>query len=236
MVRKFKEEWKVWGNVFDIYTLRNLHNLSNAGYFDRIASPVSVGKEANIFTAIRRGKKPVIIKIYRLQTCDFNRMYDYIKQDPRYIGLKRKRRKIIFAWAQREYRNLLKAREAGVRVPIPLAVRDNILIIEYVGDDYVALQLKNNAPKNKMAFFDKVVEYMGMLWHKAGIVHGDLSHFNILNYRETPVFIDFSQATTTKAVNAMELLERDVKNICNFFRKIGLKVDNEEIKDRILKR
>lgn len=236
MPKKSKEIWKTWGNVFDNYTLRNIFKLISQGYFEELKSPISIGKEANLFTAETKDHKAVVVKIYRLETCDFNRMYDYIKLDPRFLNLKKQRRQIIFAWTQREYRNLLKARAVGVRVPIPITHIDNILVLEFIGDDYVALQLKNHLPKNKQIFFDKIVEYMRLLWQKANLVHGDLSQFNILNYNENPVFIDFSQATDIKACNAMELLERDIKNVCIFFRKIGLKVDDAGVKKIILQK
>ena len=101
MARKWKEEWKVYENVFDNYTYRNLFKLQSKGYFESLLSPISVGKEANVFSAITKDQKLVIVKIYRLQTCNFNKMYDYIKLDPRYEHLKKQRRKIIFAWTQR---------------------------------------------------------------------------------------------------------------------------------------
>ena len=237
MARKArKEEWKVWGNVFDNFTNRNLFKLKSQGHFEELESPISVGKEANIFSAITKDKRKIIIKIYRLETCNFNKMYDYLRLDPRYAGMKKQRRKVIFAWTQREHRNILKSREAGVRVPVPITCLDNILILEYIGDDLIALQLKNHIPKNKTKFLNKIIDYMHLMWKKARLVHGDLSCFNILNYNENPVFIDFSQTTDIKSSNAKELLVRDVKNICTFFRKIGLKnLDEEKILKKILK-
>jgi len=59
-------------------------------------------------------------------------------------------------------------------------------------------------------------------------VHGDLSEFNILNYRENPVLIDFSQATTVKSLNAVELMKRDMKNLQRFFNKHGLDIELSE--------
>ncbi|MBT4823650.1 serine protein kinase RIO [Candidatus Woesearchaeota archaeon] len=237
MARKArKEEWKVWGNVFDNYTNRNLFKLKGQGYFDELESPISVGKEANIFSAKTKDGKRVIIKIYRLETCNFNKMFDYIRQDPRYAGMKNQRRKVIFSWTQREQRNLLKSRQVGVRVPLVHTCLDNILVLEYIGDDIIALQLKNHFPKNKTKFLNKIIEYMHIMWKKARLVHGDLSCFNILNYNENPVFIDFSQTTDIKSQNAKELLIRDIKNISVFFRKIGLKnVNEEKILKKVLK-
>ena len=146
-------------------------------------------------------------------------------------SIDRKRRKIIFAWVQREYRNLLKAREGSVKVPIPIAFTNNILVEEFIGDKDAAPKLKDTVPKNKKDFFKKVIENIKNLY-KAELVHADLSAFNILNHNENPVFIDMSQTTTLRNPRAIEFLKRDVKNVCNFFNKIGLK----ESEDKIIKK
>ena len=213
-------------DVFDEFTNRTLYKLITEGHFRGLQSPINIGKESNVFSALTEEDSKVAVKIYRLETCDFNRMYDYIKDDPRFANLKKKKRKVIFAWVQREYRNLLKAREGNVKVPIPIKFANNVLVEEFIGDNDAASKLKDAIPKNKKDFFKKIIENMKNLY-KAGLVHADLSAFNILNYKENPVFIDMSQATTLKNSRAEEFLKRDVKNICNFFNKIGLK-SNED--------
>jgi RIO kinase 1 len=228
-----KEKWKVWGNVFDEFTFRTLFKLASQGHFEELKSPVSIGKESNVFSAKTDDGK-IIVKIYRLETCDFNRMYDYIKYDPRYVNLKKQKRKIVFAWTQREYRNLMKAREAGVNVPKPIAFLNNILCLEFIGDKEIASKIKDKIPKNKRDFFEKIIKNMQKLY-KTGLIHADLSQFNILNLREEPVFIDFSQCTLLRNPRAEEFLKRDVRNVCNFFKKISLKVNEEKIIKKIIK-
>ncbi|MBW2972121.1 serine protein kinase RIO [Candidatus Woesearchaeota archaeon] len=232
MAKITREKFKTWGNVFDNFTIRLLFELSSKGHFDELKSPVSIGKEANVFTATTEEGKPIIVKIYRLETCDFNRMYDYIKYDARYLNLKAKRREIIFSWAQREYRNLMKAREAGARVPLPIRCTNHVLLMEHIGDSEPAPKLKDAHPEDPEKFMEKVFDYMKKMY-KAGLVHGDLSEFNILNHKENPVFIDMSQGTITKSANAEELLQRDIKNMCRFAKKLGLKLDEEEVADKI---
>jgi RIO kinase 1 len=227
-----REKFKTYGNVFDDFTNRNLFKLISQGYFEEMKSPIALGKEANIFTAVKKDGTRVIVKIYRLETCDFNRMYEYMKSDDRYHNVKKTRRNVIFAWTQREYRNLHKAREAGLKVPMPHHFMNNILIEEFIGKDDPAPKLKDCAPENPEKFFKKTVEYMRLLY-KAGLVHGDLSPFNILNYEDDPVFIDFSQATITTSSVAKELLERDVNNVCSYFKKLGMKIDQEKITKNI---
>ena len=230
-----KEKFKTKHGVFDEFTNRTIFKLITEGHFRGLESPINIVKESNVFSALTKENKRVIVKIYRLETCDFNTMYSYIKDDARYSNLKRKKRKIIFAWVQREYRNLMNARQAQVSVPIPITFANNILVLEFVGkNDDIAPMLKDQIPKNKKLFLDKIIDNIRKLY-KAGLVHADLSAFNILNFNETPVFIDMSQATTLKHPRAEEFLERDVKNIVQFFNKIGLKVNGNSTLRKIKK-
>lgn len=235
MAKITREKFKTYKGVFDGFTNRNLFKLSTQGYFDSVEtlSPVSIGKESNVFSA-KKGNEKIIIKIYRLENCDFNRMFDYIKYDPRYIGLKQQRRKVIFSWVQREYRNLLKARQARVRVPTVHVFFNNILIEEFIGKKHVAPKLKDKIPKNMKKFFDDTISQIKRLYN-AGLVHADLSHFNILNDDEKPVIIDLSTCTPLDSPRAEEYLNRDIKNICSFFKRYGYETDKDEIVSKITK-
>ncbi len=232
VTRTNQERFRTDKGVFDAFTQRNLFELQSRGVYDEIASPLFVGKESNVFLA-SKGKKTIVVKIYRLQNCDFKRMFQYIKQDPRYDFLKNKRREIIFAWTQREYKNLLRADKFGVTVPKAIVWKYNILVEELVGDKEPAPQLKNAVPENPEEFLQEIIVQMKKLY-KGGLVHGDLSAFNILNDNEKPVLIDFSQGTLTKTPNAQELLERDVKNVLQFFKKLGVKRSVADVVQEII--
>ena len=78
-----KEKFKTMHNVFDEFTNRTLFKLISEGYIEGLESPISIGKEANIFSAKRKDSSRVIVKIYRLENCDFNKMDDYIKKNPK---------------------------------------------------------------------------------------------------------------------------------------------------------
>lgn len=235
MARKqSREEWKIYGNVFDEFTNNHLFRLAAQGYFEELTSALALGKEANVFLANTKDGGQVIVKIYRLENCNFNKMYEYLLQDERFQDLKGQRRKIIFSWVQREYRNLLKAREA-IRVPSPLMVKDNIIVMELIGKGVnPSPQLKNNPPKDVKTFYAETIACMVNLL-KIGLVHGDLSAFNILNDDEKPVFIDFSQATTTKSHGWKELLRRDLENVIKFFAKYGIEASVDEVYAKLLK-
>ncbi len=229
MARKFRERFKTLNDVFDQFTIRNLFVLGRKDHFvEGTLSPLSIGKEANVFTAASKEGGRVVVKIYRLETADFNRMYDYIGADPRYAGLKKRQREVIFAWCQREYRNLMACREAGVRAPLPLAFLKNILVMTQVGDEQPAQKVKDDIPKHPQKFFAETIEQIKKLY-RYGFVHSDLSKFNILNFEQRPVLIDFSQMIPTNAPNAYEYLKRDVENVADFFRRLGVKIDNEKV-------
>jgi len=234
MPNKAKEKFKTYGNVFDNFSVTTLQKLIDQGHFPGLASPLSIGKEANIFSG-KTAKGFVAVKIYRLESCDFNRMYDYLKFDVRYPSIKRGKRNIVFAWTQREYRNTLLAREGGVSVPKPITRMNNVMVEELIGDaesGHAAMKLKQLIPADPEEFFGHVLANMKKL-HDAGIVHGDLSEYNILSVDEYPVFIDFSQGISMNSPNAMELLERDVRNIAKYFSKLGANVDEKKMLGKI---
>ena len=228
MARITREKFKTMHNVFDEFTNRNIYKLITQGHIAGLGSPISIGKEANIFSAQAKDGHTVMVKIYRLEAADFKKMYEYIRDDPRYINLKGKRRKIILAWVQREFRNLLLAREHKVRVPKPIAIIHNCIVMEYIGDHEIAPKIKDKIPKHPKAFLKKTIEEVKKLY-AAGLVHADLSSFNILNYNENPVILDFSQCTPKNSPRAEEYLKRDMRNIANFFKKLGITTSEEKL-------
>ncbi|MGV8169482.1 MAG: serine protein kinase RIO [Candidatus Nanoarchaeia archaeon] len=229
--RKSREEWKIYNNVFDQHTNRRIFELSSQEYFKELSSPIAMGKEANVFLASKKDGSHIVVKIYRLENKNFNNMFYYISADPRFTGIENQKRKIVFSWVQREYRNLMLAREK-IKVPTPIGFKDNILMMEFIGDESPAPMLKDEYPEDVEAFFKKVIKNIKLLID-AGIIHGDLSDFNILNYNDEPVFIDMSQSTVLKDGNARELLERDLKNIFRVFKK-KIKIDEEKVKKDVM--
>ncbi len=239
MAKISREKYKTRNNVFDNFTNRNLFTLAGRGLFDEeTLSPVKIGKEANVFYALK-GDEKVIIKIYRLETCDFKRMYEYISLDPRFENLKKKRRDIIFSWAKREYTNLFKAKKANVKVPIPYMNLFNIVVMSFIGDENPAVQLKDYVFENeeeKKDILEQIIENYKKLYHKAKLVHGDLSKFNILIHKGKVYFIDFSQSVPIESLNSKELLLRDVKNITSYFKKQNVNITEEELYKKIVEK
>ena len=229
---------EVFSDVFDTATLKALYELARKGYIDAMGGSISTGKESNIFHAISKEKGEVGVKIYMMSTANFNAMKDYIIGDPRFEGIKQSKHDIILAWAKKEFKNLQRAKEAGVRVPEPYITRRNILLMEFIGKDGVAMpQLKDAKITEEDAplFFKKVLEYMILLYRDAKLIHADLSEYNILVDIDTmsPVIIDMGQSVTTDHINAEMFLRRDVVNLARFFRKLNVNVNEDEMMSMI---
>ncbi|MEM2925155.1 MAG: serine protein kinase RIO [Methanocellales archaeon] len=228
------EDLKVWGDVFDTQTLLALYKLANKGIIKAMGGAIATGKEANVFHAIGSGGRELGVKIYRIATSDFKAMQEYIIGDPRFEKIKHSKKDIVFAWTKKEYRNLDRAMQAGVRVPQPMIAERNILIMEFIGKDGVAAPLLREAEiKKPKQIFQKVVENMKLLHQKAKLVHADLSEYNIMYFNDEPVFIDMGQSLVLEHPNSEEFLKRDVKNIVRFFQKLRVKCTEEEVLKKI---
>lgn len=216
-----KNKFIAYENVFDESALRGIFTLSGQGYFESIESPISTGKESNVFS-VKYGDGKRIVKIYRT-SANFKKMYEYMKPDPRFSGMKGTKLSVIYTWAKKEYRNLLRAREKDVSAPTPYAVHKNILVMEY----FDAPLLAHKAPLHPGEFYERLISELLKLF-RAGLVHADLSEYNILNDKEKPVLIDFSHALDLKYPHVQRLLQRDVENLVRYFKKLGLKLDAEK--------
>ncbi len=223
-----KDKHKIYNNVFDNYTNKVINQLFSSHIIDEIVSPVSIGKEANVFTA-RKGEDVRILKIYRLQSCNFNEMYSYLISDPMYTNIKKNRRQIILSWVQREFSNMNKSHEKFINAPIPIYHKKHIILMSLIGNDRPAPMLKDKNPDDPKEFLEKIKKQIEKLLFEVKIVHGDLSAFNILNWDNEPYIIDFSQSTKINNPNWIELLRRDLKNIENYFsRKLSTEFDSKK--------
>lgn len=224
---KFKDEedFKVVQSVFDRRTLITLYKLARDGYIDVMNGIISTGKEANVYWAKNSDGEDVAVKIYRITTLDYRKMATYIEGDPRFKTFKKKTHALVYEWAKKEYKNLYDARNVGVRVPNPIIVEKNVLIMEFIGEDGVpAPLLKEVEPEEPEKVLDTIVNYMEKLYKGAELVHGDLSEYNIMYLYGEVVFIDMSQSVKAKHPHSLELLVRDIRNVLNYFRKLDVLV------------
>lgn len=224
------DERETEGEVFDKRTLLTIYDLMTSGYIDMVHYPISTGKEGNVFYATDEEGDGMALKIFRTSTSTFKRVAKYIEGDPRFRGVTGNRWNMIYAWVNKEFKNLMRYSEAGIPVPEPITFDQNCLLMEFVGDESgPAPQLRDVALDNPTDTYDEVISFIIDGWKDAHLVHGDLSEYNILMQDGQPIMIDVGQAMTTDNYNAKELLERDIRNVNAFFRKRGADIIEDKV-------
>lgn len=229
-----EEHRKTIAKVFDEHTIQTLHELANKGYFDQIEFVVSTGKEAHVFRARETAGNYRAVKVYKTLTSDFKHMMRYIEGDLRFKKIKREKVSIVKAWTQKEFKNLELARQAGVRVPLPITFKNNVLVMEFIGKNGLAAPtLKDKPLKDPNAGFETILHAISDLRYKSSLVHADLSEYNILNNDEELVVIDIGQGVLASHPNAKPFFERDVENVVKYFQKHGVKTTLEKSYEKI---
>ena len=222
----FSSERATLEEVFDQATRMVIYRFLTEGVLHEVHGVVSAGKEARVYWGKNKEGKDLAVKIYLTSSAEFKKgMFKYIDGDYRFKDVKHDTRSLIFAWAQKEVRNLEQAARAGVNVPKPIAVKNNVLVMEFIGSDGVsAPSLKEQLPANPEGTYKLLLTYLVRLYRKADLVHGDLSEYNIMVWKRKPVVFDMSQSVPTSHPLAKFLLERDLTNVNRFFSRLGVKV------------
>src|SRR3990170_8331596 len=226
----FSAERATVEEVFDQSTRLVIYGLLNSGVIYEVHGVVSAGKEARVYWGKDKEGKDLAVKIYLTSSAEFKKgMFKYIEGDYRFKGVRHDTRSLIFAWAQKEFRNLAQAFQAKINVPKPLAVKNNVLVMEFIGKNGVsAPSMKEILPADPEKVYRKLLTYVERLYHKADLVHGDLSEYNVMFWKGKPVVFDMSQSVPLSHPLAKFLLERDLANVNRFFSRYGVKVLSAE--------
>jgi RIO kinase 1 len=236
ILNRLVSDRRTFGEVFDKQTLLRLGKLISDKIINQVDFPLSTGKEANLFRGTTPEHTFVAIKIYRTSTMTFKHIASYIQGDPRFKSGFTNRRDIIEEWAKKEFKNLDKLLQADVRVPAPLRRLHNILVMEYIGDTHQAAPLLNDTPlKNPQKIFDEIITFISRMYN-AGIVHADLSEYNILMFKQKPYLIDVGQAVLLEHPSSSEFLKRDIHNIVHYFKKYRITQNEEELFEKLTKK
>lgn len=236
MKNKRSEDYQVIEEVFDRSTLMTIYDLMNKGIIDEIHGVVSAGKEARIYWGKDPQGKELAIKIYLTSSAEFKKgMIPYIEGDPRFSHVRRDTRSLIYAWAQKEFKNLRRAKKAGVNVPEPLAIQKNVLIMEFIGKNGErAPLLKETALEDPQRVFKLLLTSLRRLYQKGDLVHADLSEYNIMIWKNKPVVFDVAQSVLTGHPMADRFLRRDIKNLHKYFKRKNLDMYSvDEMYERI---
>lgn len=223
---------KILDEVFDERTLKAVHTLMNKGHLQTLDFPIATGKEASVFVGITKGAEEVAVKVYRVGNATFNSIRRYIADDPRFRVIGHDRRTVIFAWAMKEYKNLVRMHEAGVSVPFPVAYLENVLVMEYlhIGDNHdPAPPLKSLREFDGPRLYKALRRDIRRMVKVARLVHGDISEYNIVLAGDRPFLIDVSQAVVLDHPSSREYLLRDARNLVRYFGKHGVDETAEEL-------
>ncbi|CAN6133251.1 RIO1 Serine/threonine protein kinase involved in cell cycle control [Methylophilaceae bacterium] len=211
-------------------TPARLASLLEDGLIDEVLRQLMSGKEATVYV-VRCGEEVRCAKVYKeANKRSFRQSVDYTEgrrvknsRQGRAMakGSKFGRESQEAAWQSAEVDALYQLADAGVSVPVPYNFYEGVLLMELVVDanGHAAPRLNDislTAEQARLHHQGLIQEVVRMLC--AGIVHGDLSEFNILMSERGPVIIDLPQAVDAAANNnAREMLERDVNNLKDYF-------------------
>ncbi|QEA38307.1 serine protein kinase RIO [Pistricoccus aurantiacus] len=209
---------------------KRLQPLVDDGMIDEVICQLMSGKEAQVYV-VRAGGKPSCAKVFKeAKQRSFKQAVQY--QEGRKVRNSRRARAMSkktrygqkeqeSAWLNAEVEALYRLDAAGVRVPKPYGFVDGVLLMEMIADaeGYAAPRLDDVTLTEQQAleYHAKVIDdVVRMLC--AGLVHGDLSEFNVLLDASGPVIIDLPQAVDAAGNNsAASMLERDVNNMRAYF-------------------
>lgn len=216
-------------------TRLRLYKLINNQVLEQINGIISTGKEAVILHAYSDPSYPgdqelpkeIAIKIFKTTLNEFKQRDRYIKDDYRFKDRfsKQNNRTVIKMWAEKEMHNLKRIKNIGIRCPSVIALKNNILLMSFIGGD--------NVPARKLKYalltdqqmteaYHEVCTMIRKLYHEAKLVHADLSEYNILWHDNKLWLIDVAQSVEPRHPSALEFLMRDITNMCSFFDRAGV--------------
>ena len=209
---------------------KRIEPLVEDGLVDEVLRPLMSGKEAAVYV-VRCGDEIRCAKVYKeANKRSFRQAAVY--QEGRKVrgsrqaramanGSKYGRKEQEEAWQSAEVAALYRLADAGVRVPTPYNFMDGVLLMELVADaDGNAAPRLNDVemePQQARTYHQFLIDQI-VLMLCAGLIHGDLSEFNVLLGADGPVIIDLPQAVDAAGNNhAFSMLERDVGNMAAYF-------------------
>ncbi|SGY18940.1 BQ5605_C014g07512 [Microbotryum silenes-dioicae] len=172
------------------------------------------------------------LKIYKTSILIFKDRDRYVSGEFRFkSGYARSNpRKMVRLWAEKEMRNLRRMKNAGLNVPEPIEVRENVLVMEFMGvqegeDEWQASPRLKDADILFSALPDLYLDtlvILRILFQKCKLVHADFSEYNVLYHRSQLVIIDVSQSVEQDHPSAFDFLRSDLKNVEEFYGRKGV--------------
>jgi RIO kinase 1 len=222
--------------------------VTSQGAIDTDLGILKTGKEADVFLVERADplepERAVVMAAKRYRSPEhrsFHRSAAYtegrsMKRSRDVRALKRKstfgREVAAGEWAISEWGALVRLWQLGLPVPYPVQIDGTEILMEWItvdGDSAPRLAQTRPSPTLLWSYYEQVREALAVLV-QAGLVHGDLSAYNILAAGEGLVIIDLPQVVDLVGnPQGLDFLLRDCTNICGWFRAKGLEVDEHEV-------
>jgi RIO kinase 1 len=222
--------------------------VTSQGAIDTELGILKTGKEADVFLLERRDpaepERGVIMAAKRYRDTDhrnFHRSATYTEgrsmkrsRDQRAVKAKSTWGKVMASgqWVASEWEALKRCWALGLPVPYPVQVDGSEILMEWITvDGETAPRLAQTRPEPELLrhYFEQLREATATMV-QAGIVHGDLSAYNILAAGDRLVIIDLPQIVDLVGnPQGMDYLLRDLSNICGWFRSKGLEVDEHDV-------
>ncbi|QRV77655.1 atypical/RIO/RIO1 protein kinase [Ceratobasidium sp. AG-Ba] len=211
--------------VLDPRTRIILFKMIGRGLIWEVNGCVSTGKEANVYHALTPSQPPahLALKIFKTSILVFKDRDRYVTGEHRFRHgySKRNPRKMVRLWAEKEMRNLKRLFIADIRCPEPIEVRENVLVMGFLGDKdgWAAPRLKDASiePSHLPSLYAELIIVMRRLYHVCKLVHADLSEYNILYHNAHLYIIDVSQSVEHDHPSAFDFLRKDIQNVEAFF-------------------
>lgn len=211
--------------LYNGYDTLAVSHLTKKGTISALGSLVGEGKEALVYEAIGTG--PLILKFHRLGQRSFKTV-----QRARGFLPDLGHCPWIFAShlsAEQEY-IALSTLHRTVSVPVPFLMNRNVVVMTLVPGGTLNTVILDEPER----FFEEIISNITAAY-KLGFIHGDLSEYNIMTDGEKPVIIDWPQWVPPTHPNAEEVLEHDIRTVCQYFqRKYSLDLDHDDIRGGIV--
>jgi len=197
------------------YDILALHALVEKKIIEQLGPLIGKGKESDVYGCMDDNGDIFALKIYRIGRTSFKK----IKQLRSFLG-NRKHASWLYVnrlAATKEFEALGKVYELKLNTPQPIGYNRHMIVMSYLRGKELAY---HSVIKNPAKVFNKIIKQVKIIYQKAKMIHGDLGEFNIvLDDKSNILIIDWLQWVPTDHPNANSLIERDIRNVCNFFKK-----------------
>lgn len=197
------------------YDCLALNALVKGEVLEAFGKSLGVGKEADVYDALTPEDERVAVKFHRIGRTSF-------RDTRRKRGYEENRRHISWLYrsrlaAEREFEALKRVHQVGVAVPRPIEQNRHVIVMGLIEGFELSEVMEIGSPEEVL---NEILENIRLTYQEAGVIHADLSEYNvIIQPDEHILLIDWPQYVTKDHPNADELLERDVWNVLNYFRR-----------------